>query len=85
MRFAWLRQKSGNSGPVKQSVLEILIFMVYNLVYWVPLVLSITGTIEYRAGFIAFAGVIAVRTVLNWYRVNVLSPEVGQRFPLRAP
>jgi hypothetical protein len=65
--------------------MERLVFIVYNLVYWVPLVLPITKTIEYRTGFMAFAVVIAIRTVLNWYRVNVLAPEQGQRFPLRAP
>ena len=85
MRFAWLWEQAGNDGKVPQGAIETLIFAVYNLVYWVPLVLPVIGTVEYRAGIIAFAGVIAIRTVLNWYRVNVLAPERAFGFPLRAP
>ena len=85
MRFAWLRQQAGQDKRVEQTAIEIIIFTVYNLVYWVPLALTIIGTIDYRTGVIAFAIVIAIRGALNGYRVNVLPVEQGQRFPLRAP
>ncbi len=85
MWFTWLREQAGNDGPVEQNIIERLIFIIYNLVYWLPLVLTITKTIDYRMGIITFAAIIAVRTVLNWYRVNILSLEQAQRFPFRAP
>ena len=85
MRFAWLRQQAGQDELVRQTAIAIIIFVAYNLVYWVPLALPIIGTIDYRTGVIAFAIVIAIRGALNGYRVNVLPVEQGQRFPLRAP
>jgi hypothetical protein len=85
MRFAWLRKKSRNDGPVEQSPTERLIFTAYNIVYWVPLALPLVGVIAYRTGIIAFAAVVAIRAVFNWYRVNVLSVEQAQHFPFRSP
>ena len=85
MRFAWLREKSEYDGPVHESGIHQLIFIAYNVVYFVPLVLPIAKIIDYRTGIITFAIVIAVRTVLNWYRVNILAVEQAYGFPLRAP
>ena len=85
MRFAWLRENSPNHVSVKQSLTNRLIFIAYNVVWWIPVVLPFTGTIDYRTGFIAFFVVTIIRAVANLYRNNVLTPEHAENFPLRAP
>ena len=61
------------------------IFFVYNIVYWVPVVLPFTPVMDYRTGFIAFFGIVVTRAIINAYRNNVLTLEQGERFPLRVP
>ncbi len=61
------------------------IFFVYNIVYWVPMVLPFTPVMDYRTGFIAFFWVVIVRAIINAYRNNLLTLEQGERFPLRVP
>jgi hypothetical protein len=85
MRFAWLRKNAANDVSVKPSVANRLIFVAYNLVWWIPIVLAFTKTIDYRTGFIAFAVITFVRACLNLYRNNILKPEQAASFPLRAP
>jgi hypothetical protein len=85
MRFAWLRENSPNHVSVKQSLTNRFIFIVYNVVWWIPVVLPFTRTIDYRTGFIAFFVVTIIRAVANLYRNNVLTPEQAENFPLRAP
>ena len=57
----------------------------YNVVWWILVVLPLTGLIDYRTGLIAFAAVTFVRAVANLFRNNLLAPEQGETFPLRAP
>jgi hypothetical protein len=85
MRFAWLREKSGNDDPVEQSLGNRLILIAYNLVWWIPIILPFTKVIDYRTGFVAFLIITVVRAIANLIRNNVLPPEQGERFPLRAP
>ena len=59
--------------------------IVYNLIWWIPVVLPFTGVIDYRTGLITFAAVTFVRAVANLFRNNFLTPEQGETFPLRAP
>jgi hypothetical protein len=85
MRFAWLRKNSGNDTPVTQSKTSRLIYIAYNLIWWVPIVLPFTKIIDYRTGFIALFIITVIRAGANLYRNNLLSPEQAESFPLRAP
>ena len=62
-----------------------LIFIAYNVVWWIPVVLPLTKTISYNAGFIVFTGITVVRLSANLYRNNVLTLEQAVRFPFRIP
>ena len=62
-----------------------LIFVIYNVVYWIPMILPFTKIIEYRTGFILFFIVIIIRAIANLYRNNVLTLEQAVLFPLRIP
>ena len=85
MRFAWLRENSANTVPVEQSFTNRLIFVVYNAVWWLPVVLRILGTIDYGTAFLMFFVLSLIRAVANLYRNNVLTPEQAESFPLRSP
>ena len=85
MRFAWLRKNAADDTSVTLSTSNRLALAVYNLVWWVPIVLPITKTIDYDTGFIAFTAITAVRLSANLYRNNVLTLEQAERFPFRAP
>lgn len=85
MRFAWLREQAGNDDAVEQSPTNRLIFVIYNAVWWVPIVFVILGLFDPRTGLITFAVITAVRAVANLYRNNVLPVEQGEVFPFRAP
>ena len=85
MRFAWLRENAANYVSVKQSFANRLTFIAYNVVWWIPIVLPFTKTIDYRTGFVAFFVVTIIRAAANLYRNNVLKPEQAESFPLRAP
>ena len=84
MRFAWLRKKQGLEDPQLSSSAR-LIYIGYNLIWWLPVVLVALGIWSYRAAAIGFAVVTVFRTLANLYRNNVLSIEAAQRFPLRSP
>ena len=87
MRFAWLRKNSGDPVPAKLRFTHPLnlIFVAYNVIYWIPIILPFTKAIDYRTGFIALFVVIIIRGVANVVRNNVLTPEQGEKFPLRIP
>ena len=87
MRFAWIRRNSTDSVPVKVRFTHPLnlIFVAYNVVYWIPIVLAFSRIIDYRTGFIAFFVVVIIRAVANLYRNNLLKPERAESFPLRMP
>ena len=87
MRFAWLRKNSGDPVPDRLRFTHPLklIFIAYNVIYWIPIILPFTGAIDYRTGFIAFFIIIIIRGIANLYRNNILKPEQGEGFSLRSP
>jgi hypothetical protein len=84
MRFAWLRENSGEEVSAEQSSLNRAIYIAYNIIWWVPIVLPFTGIIDYRTGFIAFFIITMFRAAANLFRNNVLTLEQAESFPLRA-
>lgn len=62
-----------------------LLFVAYNVVWWVPVVLAFVGVLSWRGGFLGFLIVTIFRSVANLYRNNVLPVEAAQHFPLRSP
>ena len=85
MRSAWLRKNSDSQVTAQQSTLSRVVYIAYNVIWWVPIVLPFTGIIGYRTGFIAFFIVTVIRAVANLYRNNFLTLEQAETFPLRAP
>ena len=85
MRFAWLRENSDDQVSAKPSLLNRLIFIAYNLIWWLPIVLGFTKVIDYRAAFISFLVITIVRAIANVIRNNVLTLEQAEIFPFRAP
>ena len=85
MRFAWLRVNAANHESAKQSATNRLTLAVYNLVWWLPIVLPIAKIIDYGTGFITFTVITVIRLSANLYRNNGLTLEQAERFPFRAP
>ena len=84
MRFAWLRKKQGTEDPAMSSASR-LVYVGYNVIWWLPVGLVILGVWSFRTGAVAFVVVTVFRTLANLYRNNVLTIEDAQRFPLRSP
>ena len=86
-RFAWQRKNSTDPIPVKLKFTNPLnlVFVAYNVIYWIPIILPFTKIIDYRTGFIAFFVVIIIRAVANLYRNNVLTLEQAEIYPFRIP
>jgi len=76
--------KQGTEVP-SMSAAERLIYVTYNVIWWLPVVFVILGAWSYRAGAVAFVVVTVFRALTNLYRNNWLSIEAAQRFPLRSP
>jgi hypothetical protein len=85
MRFAWQIKNRRLGEPPKRSFSHPLnlTMIVYNIIWWIPLVLALTRAIGYETAFIAFFAVTAGRLVANLVRNNVLRPEAAIAFPLR--
>ena len=62
-----------------------LIFLTYNLVYWLPMILGFTRVIDYSTAFAWFFATLVIRGIANSMRNNILMPEKGEKFPLRSP
>ena len=85
MRFAWLNKDSDNDRPeVKESLTRRLIYIAYNIFWWIPVALAVFKIVDYWTAFIALFVLTFVRAVVNLYRNNFLSPEQAKSFPLRA-
>ena len=84
MRFAWLRKNSPNDFPVDQNFINRLVYIAYNIIWWIPIVLAGTKTIDYWTSFIALLVLTVIRAIVNLYRNNVLNPDQAENFPLRA-
>ena len=85
MRFAWLRENSANIDSVEQSFTSRLVYVVYNVAWWIPVVLAVVGAIDYGTASLAFFVYSLIRAVANVYRNNALTPEQAESFPLRSP
>ena len=84
MRFAWQRKNSADKVSAKESSTSRIIYITYNVVYWLPIVLTIFKVIDYRTGFITFSLILIIRAIANLYRNNV-PPDKGEYFALRSP
>ena len=84
MRFAWIRKHSAKDGSVQQGAASSFIRLVFNAVWWIPVLLPFIGTMDYRTGFITFGVITVIRLIANLYRNNVLTPEQAEIFPFRA-
>jgi hypothetical protein len=84
MRFAWINQDSAKDVPTSQNSINRTIYIVYNLVWWIPIVLVIINIIDYQVAFIALFVLTAIRAVINLFRNNVLNPQQAENFPLRS-
>ena len=85
MRFVRLWRDETGDTTFKEGALSKLTMALYNLAWWSPLVLPLTGTIGYRQGFILFMVITYVRLTANFIRNNFLSLERAISFPLRIP
>ena len=83
VRFAWLWKNSTGNVSFKQSLINRLIFIAYDVVWWIPIVLPFTKTINYIAGFMTFTIITVARLSANLYRNNVLTLEQAVSFPFR--
>ena len=84
MRFALLREKSVTNEPVKQSFTRRLIYIAYNIIWWIPIVLAVIKIIDYGTAFIALLVLTGIRANANLYRNNILNPDQAKSFPLRS-
>ena len=85
MRFAWLRENSPNEVSIKQSSISRLVYILYNAVYWVPIILPFLGIIDYQTGSYLLTAVLLIRLLANLYRNNFLSLPQAEVFALRSP
>ena len=84
MRFAWLNKDSANDVPTEQSSINRVIYIAYNAIWWIPVVLVVIKLIDYQTAFIALFVLTAIRAVVNLFRNNVLNPQQAENFPLRS-
>ena len=84
MRFAWINKDTAESIPAKEGSIRRAIYIVYNLIWWIPILLAVIKLIDYWSAFIMLFVLTVIRAVANLYRNNVLNPEQAERFPLRA-
>jgi hypothetical protein len=84
MRFVWQKKQSVTYVATKPGCFIPLIRMVYNSLWWIPIVLIYFEKMDYSTGFIVFASVTVIRLSANLYRNNVLNLEQSERFPFRA-
>jgi nicotinamide riboside transporter PnuC len=85
MRFAWQRKNSADKDSAKQSSTNRIIYITYNVVYWLPIVLTFTKVNDYRTGFITFSVILIIRAAANLYRNNAPTADKGEYFVLRSP
>jgi hypothetical protein len=61
------------------------ILILYNAVYWIPMVLPWTSLMSYRQGVVGLVILIGFRATANVYRNNRMTFEQAEVFPLRIP
>ena len=85
MRFAYLREKLGKDKKIENSTLSLVIMIVYNVIWWAPIILAFTKVIDYKTGFIFFLGLTVFRALANIFRNNILKGDTAEKFPFRQP
>ena len=85
MRFAWLRKNSDEPAPAQPGAVNRLVFITYNLVWWLPIVLGFTRVLDYTVAFITFFAITVLRAIANLVRNNLLTLEQAELCPFRAP
>jgi hypothetical protein len=85
VRFARQWKQRTGSRSFKESTVSHLVFIAYNVVWWVPLVLVVTGLISYEAGFVLFTIITIIRLIADIIRNNLLTLERAVSFPFRIP
>ena len=85
MRFAYLREKLGKDKKIENSTLSLVIMIVYNVIWWAPIILAFTKVIDYKTGFITFFVITAFRALANIFRNNILKGDTAEKFPFRQP
>ena len=85
MRFAWLRENSPDVDSIKPGSFNRLIYVLYNAVYWAPIILPFLGIIDYQTGFYLLTVVLLIRLIANLYRNNALTLAQAEVFALRSP
>ncbi len=85
MRFAYLREKSGKDKKIENGTINLIIMIVYNVVWWLPIILSFSKVMEYKTGFISFFVITIIRAIFNLFRNNILKGDTAEKFPFRAP
>ena len=85
MRFAWIKKNSTNEGLAGYASASSLSLVrtVYNVAWWLPILLTFLRVIDYRTGFIVFTVVTFARLAANLYVNNVLEPVQFDSFPFR--
>ena len=85
MRFAWLRENSDDHASAQPSLANRIVFIAYNLIWWLPILLGFLKVIDYHTAFIAFFAITIIRAIANLIRNNILTLEQAEIFPFRAP
>ncbi|MHC5037400.1 MAG: hypothetical protein ACYTHM_08815 [Planctomycetota bacterium] len=78
-------KKETGAVSFKETVVNRIIFVAYNVVWWIPVPFPFIGVISYKSGFILVAAITSFRLIANVFRVNVLSLERAVSFPFRIP
>jgi hypothetical protein len=84
MRFASINKDSADEVPAKESSTRRVMYIAYNLIWWIPIALVVFKIIDYWTAFVALFVLTIIRAVVNLYRNNMLNPEQAESFPLRA-
>ncbi|MDH5729233.1 MAG: hypothetical protein OEZ58_09600 [Gammaproteobacteria bacterium] len=85
MLLAWQIKKTGNYSPAKRSLLNSIVVVIYNFVWWIPIALPLLELTDYRLGAMIFFVVTLTRAFINFYRMNRLTLEQAIHFPFRGP
>ena len=80
----WQMKKSGKKIPTHTTLPGKAVLIIYNLIWWVPIVFPFVDLMDYRTGSFIFFFTTLSRAFINLYRLNVLTIEKAIHFPLRS-
>ncbi|MCL4249197.1 MAG: hypothetical protein KJ065_13705 [Anaerolineae bacterium] len=79
-----MKKTVGIGNSVKPGCGIQLFRQIYNAAWWLPILLALTGTVDFSTGFIVFGVVTVARFSANLYMNNVLSLEQAETFLFRS-